>query len=108
MRAGLGLKEQNVGPDVSDHMVPARPAVHVVALVCVLVLICFGSSGSGQPRQTAAPQLALVGGTIYVSPTEDPIPDGVVAHSGWKDRRRGATGSLFKFRKVSGFLIVQG
>jgi hypothetical protein len=31
-------------------MVPARPPVHVVALVCALVLICFGSSGFGQPR----------------------------------------------------------
>lgn len=38
----------------------------------------FGGSLFGQPRSVQERQLALVGGTIYASPTEDPIRDGVV------------------------------
>lgn len=46
--------------------------------VLVILSLCFRTAAVGQTRDSPTSQLALVGGTIYVSPTEDPIRDGVV------------------------------
>jgi hypothetical protein len=48
-------------------------------------LPAFGGSLSAPPRSVQERHLALIGGTIYVSPTENPIPDGVVRR-GWNER----------------------
>ena len=43
----------------------------------IILSACFGTPAASQPRNTSG-QLALVGGTIYASPTEPPIRDGVI------------------------------
>jgi hypothetical protein len=43
-----------------------------------ILLALMGSAVFGQPLNSSNGDLALVGGTIYASPTEEPIRDGVV------------------------------
>ncbi len=52
---------------------------HLMATCFLLSAICLAKTDFfGQTRSVPERQLALVGGTIYTSPTEDPIRDGVV------------------------------
>jgi imidazolonepropionase-like amidohydrolase len=52
-------------------------------LAGVIVSACLGTAAASQLRDTAG-QLALVGGTIYASPTEEPIRNGVILISAGK------------------------
>jgi len=47
-------------------------------LLLAILLAFVGGAVFGQTLNSPDADLALVGGTIYASPTEDPIPDGVV------------------------------
>jgi imidazolonepropionase-like amidohydrolase len=55
----------------------------LLALRTVLVWACVGMAVVAQPLTPAA-QLALIGGTIYTSPTESPIRNGVILIDGGK------------------------
>src|SRR5215216_5725213 len=55
-----------------------RLFVFTAAIGLTVLLPNFAGSSLGQTRSVPERQLALVGGTIYTSPTEDPIRDGVV------------------------------
>lgn len=61
---------------VSVHMTRHRHLIH--AATVATLLLPFDGVAVGQTRPTPGPPLALVGGTIYVSPTDAPIQDGVV------------------------------
>lgn len=67
----------------------------------------MGTAVFGQPTDPARGRLALVGGTIYVSPTEAPIRDGVVLI---EDGRIAAVGSRarVKFRRATQTLDCSG
>ena len=57
-------------------------------ILSVVILSGFlGTRALGQSLKTNA-QLALVGGTIYSSPTEDPIRNGVILMDGRQNRGR--------------------
>lgn len=61
----------------------SAPSLRTVVVILAAVTICCGAIVSGQTArgQSAGPTsdyLALVGGTIYVSPAQAPIRDGVV------------------------------
>jgi imidazolonepropionase-like amidohydrolase len=57
-------------------MTPHRRLIHA-ATVAALLLPLDGV-GYSKPRLTPGPPLALIGGTIYVSPNDAPIQDGVI------------------------------
>jgi imidazolonepropionase-like amidohydrolase len=61
----------------------------VVVLLAYLCSILFGQS-----RLTSERQLALVGGTVYVGPTEEPIRDGVILIRDGKIAAVGSSESL--------------
>jgi len=50
----------------------------IVAIMLLLTAIPSAAADLGRSPDAPNPLLALVGGTIYVSPTEEPIRDGVV------------------------------
>jgi imidazolonepropionase-like amidohydrolase len=72
----------------------SRQTIRAGSLAVCLFLLCFGDSAIGQQERTPAGALALVGGTIYVGPTEDPIRDGVVIIRGGKIDAVGQRSSL--------------
>lgn len=59
-----------------------------------ILLALMGSAAFGQPLNSSNGDLALVGGTIYASPTEEPIRDGVVLIHDGKIAALGSRASL--------------
>jgi hypothetical protein len=59
-----------------------------------ILLAFMGGAVFGQPLNTPNGDLALVGGTIYASPAEEPIRDGVVLIHGGKIAAVGSRASL--------------
>src|SRR6266849_6853364 len=55
-----------------------------ILLGSAILPVFMGSTVFGQSRNSPTGDLALVGGTINVSPTEEPIRDGVVLIQGEK------------------------
>jgi imidazolonepropionase-like amidohydrolase len=55
----------------------------LIILGAVVLWACLGTSLVSQPPQSSG-QLAMVGGTIYTSPTEKPIHNGVILIEGGK------------------------
>ena len=76
------------------NVVRARSRAPALALGFIALLAPFVDSVSGQTRLVQPQQLALVGGTIYVSPTEDAIRDGVVLIEDGRIAAVGRRGSL--------------
>lgn len=74
------------------------------ALIAVLTLaVGFGTATVGQTRTSSNGQLALVGGTIHVSPSDDPIRDGVLLIRGG---RIAAVGSKTSVRMPPGIETI--
>ena len=60
-------------------MMGVRSPLSVLTLLlgsAALPLLMGATAGLAQPVNAPNGNLALVGGTVYVSPTEDPIQDG--------------------------------
>jgi imidazolonepropionase-like amidohydrolase len=76
------------------NVVRARSRALAFALGFIALLAPFVGSVSGQTRPVQPRQLALVGGTIYVSPAEDAIRDGVVLIEDGRIAAVGRRGSL--------------
>lgn len=70
------------------------PAVLSMLLSSAILPIFVGTVAFGQDSNSASGPLALVGGTIYVSPTEDPVRDGVVLIQGGKIMAVGSKASI--------------
>lgn len=73
----------------------------------------MGSAVLGQPVSSPSEYLALVGGTIYANPTEEPVHDGVVQIQDGKIVAVGSRRSIEVPRTVrsldcSGFTITAG
>jgi imidazolonepropionase-like amidohydrolase len=67
-----------------------RSALPLLAMVFTPFLFALTDSPAfGQPSTTASQSLALVGATIFVSPADEPIRDGVVLIEGTKIRAVG-------------------
>lgn len=78
-RVGLLWRNLPNGSLTISHRVPMQGAVRIPMILVGLAVFSarLGTHAVGQPGSTAG-QLALVGGTIYTSPTEEPLHEGVV------------------------------
>ena len=88
---------------------PVLCQTHALAII----LCFFGQSIFGQPRSITEAQLVLSGGTIYVSPTENPVRDGVVVVRDGKIAAVGRRGSIqipsgAQILDCSGLTIISG
>ena len=63
-------------------------------LVLTILLDSTGTAFSGQNLDSRNQSLALVGATVYVSPTEEPVRNGVVLIEGGKIAAVGGRGSV--------------
>jgi imidazolonepropionase-like amidohydrolase len=77
-----------------------RLSILVIVLGLMVLLPHLGSILFGQSPSTSERQLALVGGTVYVGPTEEPIRDGVILIRDGKIAAVGSGKSLGKSLKV--------
>ncbi len=90
-----------------------RPVPVLTILLGSAILAPIGAAVFGQPLNSPNGYLAVVGGTIYVSTTEEPIPDGVLLIEDGKITAVGSRASLqvpqtFQSLNCFGFTITAG
>jgi imidazolonepropionase-like amidohydrolase len=81
---------------------PKRTGIPTAVLSVVLFASRLATPVVGQPRNTSG-QLALVGGTIYPSPTEEPIQDGVILI---QDDKIAAVGSKATLQSAQSIQVI--
>jgi imidazolonepropionase-like amidohydrolase len=87
-----------------QYFMRPRLSILFIGLGVVVLLAYLCSILLGQSRLISERQLALVGGTVYVGPTEEPIRDGVILI---RDRKIAAVGSIESLKIPEGIQTLE-